>query len=134
MTQEEREKQKRDDVKWVLSTQQGRRFVWDLLGACGLYRAQEGDSDSRTIQEGARRIGLHILGTITDADELLYVQMQLESRNRTLEEISNGNANRQPNTDADNFESYYNADGHDSGAFDSELPIYDSGTTLDSFI
>lgn len=138
MSPEDKIAQKRSDVEWVMSTEQGRRFIWELLGMTGMFRMQEGDADQRTIQEGARRVGLQLTGIITDVDELLFFQMQLESRNRRLEEIKNYEQSiRQSepaNTTSSPDESEYDylTGGYDSGAFEPGTG-YEFGTLADNF-
>lgn len=127
MSTDEKEKQKRNDVEWVLSTEQGRRFMFNLLGHCGLYRSQEGDSEARTIQEGARRVGLHLLGSITEVDELLYVKMQVEARNRNIQEIFNERSSDTDTSDSTSTSSRSDAE------YDSATGGYDSGDTLPEY-
>lgn len=123
MGEEEIAARKRDDIRWVMSTEQGRRFVWDLLGVCGVYRSLEGDANSMMVQEGSRRIGLHLLGVTTDADEDSSFKMMLEAKNRILEEDADDNRTNDDGTDDDTF-----TVSDDSGAdYDNTIGGYDSG-------
>jgi hypothetical protein len=98
MSPEEKLQQKIDDVQWVMETEQGRRFVWDLLAFCGVYRALEGEPNQMLVQEGQRRVGLHLLGITTEASEDHVFMMMLEAKNRTIEEMNHVKRS-QPDTD-----------------------------------
>lgn len=132
MSEEDILLRKRDDVQWILSTEQGRRFIWDLISHCRVYHALEGDPNSMLVQEGTRRVGLHILGITTDASEDRVFQMMLESKNRVLEEIEkNDNANNSDRARGPDAEYDYHTSGDASSG--SDLPAYDSGASFDSF-
>ena len=69
-----------DDLKFILSTEQGRRYVWKLLGDCGLYRSPEdsrGDQTQRNI--GAQNIARMILSDIVEVDQESWLLMQQEN-------------------------------------------------------
>ena len=62
MTPEAARKQADDDFRLVLSTWQGRRFLWRLLHAAGLYAPSYADSPATTAyNEGRRSVALHWL-------------------------------------------------------------------------
>jgi hypothetical protein len=70
-----------DDLKSVLSTVQGRRFVWKYLEKCGVYTTSFSESPHRTMfLEGQRNIGLMLMADINAADPYLYVKMMNESK------------------------------------------------------
>lgn len=70
-----------DDLKWVLSDPRGRRFLWELLGRCGLYRLSYEHSGSATMfKEGERNVGLTLLGRITEVDHAAYLLAQQEAQ------------------------------------------------------
>jgi len=69
-----------DDVKWILSTPQGRRFIWRYLGECGLFRSSFQGQFQTFFHEGERNIGLKLLADINDADPQSYVTMMTESK------------------------------------------------------
>lgn len=129
MSPEDKEKQKRHDVQWVMSTTQGRRFVWELLTLCGVYRSLEGDKDSMLVQEGGRRIGLHLLGITSDASEDLVFTMMLEAKNRVIQEkkdepTSDDTSTSYTTSRASDAEYDYATSGYDSG---EPLSEYESG-------
>lgn len=68
------------DLKWVLSDPRGRRFLWELLGRCGLYRLSYEHSGSATMfKEGERNIGLELVARIMSVDHTAYLLAQTEA-------------------------------------------------------
>ena len=104
--------QERSDVEWILSTAQGRRFTWRLLGHCGIYRDIEGSGDEVFKQVGRRQVGLFLLGLISDASEDRLFEMMREAKNKSIEEKLN----------YERTES-----GHNIDEFIGELPGYSDG-------
>jgi len=62
-------KQKLADLKAVLDTPQGRRFIWDLLKRCGIFETSY-DLNPHTVyfKEGKRNFGLGLIAEINDAN------------------------------------------------------------------
>ena len=89
MDLKERINQERDDVSWVCSTEQGRRFLWRLLSFCGVYHDFEGDTQDMLKKIGRRQVGLHLLGVISDANEDIIFDMMKEAKARKIEEDLN---------------------------------------------
>lgn len=75
-----REKQL-DDVYWVLSTKQGRRFYYRILEECGVFRLsyRAGQPDLTAFNEGTRNIGLMLLTEINEACPDAYTLMMKEN-------------------------------------------------------
>jgi hypothetical protein len=95
MTEKEKLIQERTDAEWVISTSQGRRFMWRLLSDCGIYKDYHGSQDEIFKQIGRRQIGLHLLGIISDASEDRLFEMMREAKTRSTEEkIQYERANR----------------------------------------
>lgn len=69
-----------NDVKWLMSSKQGRRFVWRLLGEAGVFRTSFTGNSETFFKEGKRAIGLFILGEISAHSPEAYALMQTESR------------------------------------------------------
>ena len=69
-----------DDIRHVLSSRQGRRFVWRVLKAAGLFRSITVTSSMIYALSGRRDFGLEILDWVTGASGELYVQMESEAR------------------------------------------------------
>lgn len=81
----ERNRQRREeeinDLRAVLSSASGRRFVWRLLERSGVFRSSfNAVSDSYTaFNEGRRNLGLRVLNDILEADPDAFTLMQRES-------------------------------------------------------
>jgi hypothetical protein len=78
--EKDRRKAELDDVRAVLSTVEGRRLLWRLMGWSGYLENpshQRGDMTHQNI--GRADAGRFILAEIMDADEQKYLLMQQES-------------------------------------------------------
>jgi hypothetical protein len=76
------------DLLTVLSTVEGRRFYWNLMGDCGVFMVSYvKDSDKTVFNEGMRSIGNMLLVKVNEADPGAYSLMATEAKNR--EEILN---------------------------------------------
>lgn len=68
--------QDRDDLKYILQSQQGQRFVWRLLGGCGVFELSYRQSGSETMfNEGRRSVGLKLLAEVTKAEPTKLIAM-----------------------------------------------------------
>jgi hypothetical protein len=78
-------KREQDDLVTVLSTVQGRRYLWGLLADCGVFRLSyvPGASHQTEFNEGRRSIGLKTMAEIHAVDPALYVVMAQEAANDT---------------------------------------------------
>jgi len=77
------QKQERDrelnDLRYVVKNPGGRRFLWRLLSACGVYRSSiAGTPEATYTNEGKRLIGLAILNDLNAALPTALLQMQQE--------------------------------------------------------
>lgn len=70
------------DLQWLMSTQQGRRFMWRLLSMSGVYRlSYAGEQTHETaFAEGARNIGLQLMHDVQTLCPDLYAVMVEEQR------------------------------------------------------
>jgi hypothetical protein len=79
-----REKYGRDreveDVRSILSSVYGRRFIWRYLDVCGVFKTSFTGSSQTFYLEGQRNIGLKILADINEANPDAFVQMMKESK------------------------------------------------------
>jgi hypothetical protein len=67
----DREKQDAEDLKAVLSTQEGRRFVRGLLADCGEHRTSfHTNAIQMSFNEGQRNVGLKLKSRIVQAELL----------------------------------------------------------------
>jgi hypothetical protein len=72
--------QELDDVIHVLSSVQGRRFLWRVLGLCHVFKTSFTGNSTTFFNEGKRDIGLRILGDINEASPESYLAMMQESK------------------------------------------------------
>lgn len=73
----------RDDLRFILSDQRGRRFLWSLMGWTGYLENPthaRGDMTHQNI--GRADVGRKLLADILEADEKSYLTMQAEARLR----------------------------------------------------
>lgn len=84
-----------DDMRYVLNDPRGRRFLWELLGDCGLYRLSYEHSGSATMfKEGERNVALRLMTRILEVDHASYLIAQDEARMlavREAEHLKNTN-------------------------------------------
>ena len=78
-----------NDVRHVLSSVRGRRFVWRILDMAGVYRSSFTGNSSTFFNEGARNIVLRVLSDVMDAKPEAFLLMQQEDKKRK-ERKSNG--------------------------------------------
>lgn len=70
-----------NDVAWVLSTPQGRRFIWRYLEDCKVFQTTFNPSGSiMTYQEGQRNVGLMLLADVNESQPEAYILMMNEAR------------------------------------------------------
>lgn len=80
----ERERQltvERDDTQWLMSTIQGRRFVWAQLSDAGVFRTSFTGNSETFFKEGQRDIGLRLLGKIMRHTPEAFSTMMAENNN-----------------------------------------------------
>jgi hypothetical protein len=65
-----------DDVRAVLDTGAGLRFVWRILNEAGVFMTSfTGEAPSTFFNEGRREMGLRVLADLIDAKPDAYLQM-----------------------------------------------------------
>lgn len=67
------------DIKKVMATAEGRRFINELLGFCGVYQSSAGEINDILRQEGKRQVGLFLLGMIQESDRNMLYKMMDEA-------------------------------------------------------
>mgnify|MGYP001561964717 CR=1 FL=1 len=86
----QRERQERDqelkDLRDVLSTRQGRRFIWRTLTLAGVFRLSfvPGEPEETAFNEGRRSLGLSLMADVHEIDAAQYIQMANEANGETL--------------------------------------------------
>lgn len=69
--------QNRDDVRTVMGTKAGRRFIWNLVDFSGVWRSSSGPMVEH--YEGRRSLGLYIWSQLQDVCPDLLMEMQREN-------------------------------------------------------
>lgn len=69
-----------DDLRHILSSVQGRRFIWGLLGKCHVFKTSFTGNSTTFFNEGKRDIGLRVLAYVNEAGPELYITMMQESK------------------------------------------------------
>lgn len=73
--------QEAEDIKAVMSSVHGRRFVWRLLSHCKAFASVFHPSGSQTYyNSGMQDVGHFILSEVTKADQKKYFEMQIEAK------------------------------------------------------
>lgn len=71
-----------DDVRQIMSTEHGRRFIFKMLSRMGIYRCSfNGQSNTTIFNEGARNQGLMLLADVQTAAPGSYLTMIKENTN-----------------------------------------------------
>lgn len=79
-SEESKRNQELNDVEFVLSTPQGRRFLWRLLGVCHVFKTSFTGNSTTFFNEGKRDIGLRLLADINEASPNSYLKMMQEAK------------------------------------------------------
>lgn len=86
MTQKQREIQAANDLRFVLSSRQGRRFIWRILCYCNMFQSIWRPSAEIHKLAGMQEVGLFLTGEITQVDDEAYFLMMKEAK----QEAQNG--------------------------------------------
>jgi hypothetical protein len=81
--EEERQAREKElnDLRWVMGTKQGRRFMWRLLSKAGLYQSSFNTNNAvMAFNEGNRNAGLQQLNDIMEACPERYNEMLTEQK------------------------------------------------------
>lgn len=73
-------RQEVDDLKFIMSSKEGRRFIWRLLTHCGVYRSIWSNSAAIHYNSGMQDVGHFVQAEVIDAAEGSYLQMIKESK------------------------------------------------------
>ncbi|HIC7644622.1 TPA: hypothetical protein ACW7KW_005195 [Serratia liquefaciens] len=80
MTREQLQQRHADDVKGVMSTESGRRFIWGLLDQAGVFRISfTGEVNATIFNEGNRNAGLALFNSVIKFCPELYLKMSAEA-------------------------------------------------------
>ena len=64
-----------NDLKFLLASDQGRRFIWNMLEKCGVFKSSFTGSSETFFLEGQRNIGLKLMSDIMRVDPDSYLKM-----------------------------------------------------------
>lgn len=67
-----------NDLRFILSSEQGRRFVWKQLSLCGVFKTSFTGNSETFFLEGRRDIGLRLLDDIMSVDPDGFLKMMNE--------------------------------------------------------
>lgn len=81
LKQKNRIENRRNDLKEVLKTPQGRRFFWSVLSECGVFHMAPLDERAILFFEGKRAIGLTLIERLNQIDPELFYTIAKESKN-----------------------------------------------------
>ena len=74
-----REENDKMDIQHILSSINGRRFLWGILQFCGVFETSFNQNTNQTMfNEGQRNVGLRLLSKIQEADAAAYITMVKE--------------------------------------------------------
>ncbi len=80
MTREQLQQRHADDVKKVMATESGRRFVWGLLEQAGVFQTTfRTDTNTTMFLEGNRNAGLALFNDVFGICPDLYLKMAAEA-------------------------------------------------------
>lgn len=90
-------KQEIEDLKHVMSTPAGRRFIWRKIGDYGVFNPCYTPES-----EGARRAGLELLGEVIEECPGEYLKMQSEQMSAKTRERIERSAKKEEESESDN--------------------------------
>lgn len=79
-TREEAQAQSNLDFKWLMSDERGRRFMWQLLSECGMYRDPMTGNSQTFYNLGQQRVGRWLTERLHVSCLDLKHKMELERR------------------------------------------------------
>lgn len=75
-----KEEKDANDLRWVLNSKPGRRFMWRLLEECGVYKTSFTGNSATFFNEGMRNIGLKLINEINNNAPEAYLVMLKEAK------------------------------------------------------
>jgi hypothetical protein len=72
-------RQEMDDLRAVMNTPEGRRFIWRLMGHCRVFGSVWEASAKIHYNAGVQDVGHFLMAETTEADKDLFLQMQKEA-------------------------------------------------------
>ncbi|MFU8927761.1 hypothetical protein [Acinetobacter puyangensis] len=87
--------QELNDLKSILATEHGKRFIQRILDRAGIHQPTYGSGGNISdfaFMEGRREMGLFILGEVTQADNNAWIDMQ-RNKHEQLENLKHERRN-----------------------------------------
>lgn len=78
-SQKERRREELEDISWLMSHAQGRRFMWRLLSSAGVFHSSFTGDETTYFKEGCRAVGLKFFADVQEEAPEMYVTMQREA-------------------------------------------------------
>lgn len=72
-------RQELDDIRFLLSSAQGRRFIWRLIAQAEVFHSIWSPSAQVHYNAGKQDFGHFIMAEVTEADETYFIKMMQES-------------------------------------------------------
>ena len=69
-----------NDIKWLMSSKQGRRIVWRLLDKAGVFRTSFTGNSETFFKEGMRNMGLFLVAEVMAHSPETFALMLQESK------------------------------------------------------
>lgn len=69
-----------NDIRTILRSKEGRRFMWRLMGHCGVYKTSFTGNSHTFFNEGQRNIGLFLNAEIGEASPEAMIEMIKENQ------------------------------------------------------
>lgn len=66
-------------LKHIMGNKDGRAWMWNFLGECGIFRTSFTGNSTTFFNEGQRNIGLSVQADLTRNCQAEYLQMQSEA-------------------------------------------------------
>ena len=94
--------ERRVDLRGIIRTRSGRRYLWALLCECGLFESSfSPDLALMAHKEGERNVGLRIFADLNSVDETIYHQMAIEAQQEAEADAVDANPKKKESPDHD---------------------------------
>lgn len=94
------ELQRRLDLREVLRTRSGRRYLWTLLCECGVFTSSfDPEALMMARNEGERNVGLRLFAEINEVDPAMYHTMAIEAQQDAEAESAEATTTKEPEHD-----------------------------------
>jgi hypothetical protein len=71
-----------EDLEYVMADARGRRFMWKLLGICGIFQLSYTGNSETYFREGSRNVGLRVIADLQEYCHPEYQRMERENLNK----------------------------------------------------